>query len=73
MSMKSLEAAILNELRELTGKRSLRQKDIQEWSTGPLKQLDDETRFFLPGLAVSCAVKTEALPKPKAAKTAAKK
>jgi len=32
--MRELEAEILRELRQVTGKPKLRQKDIAEWSTG---------------------------------------
>lgn len=33
MSMRSLENAILGELRRVTGRNKLRLKDIMEWST----------------------------------------
>lgn len=58
MSMRSLESAICWELRRVTNKHSLRVKDIQEWSTGPVKELPDETRFWLPLHGVNVAVKS---------------
>jgi hypothetical protein len=66
MSMRSLESAVLAELREVSGKRSLRLKDVMEWSTGDVKVNPDETLFRLPDLAINCAVKTEALGKRRA-------
>lgn len=70
MSMRSLEAAILWELREVTKKRSIRQKDIQEWSTGTVKVSENETHFFLPMHNVNVAVLTTALGKRAAKKGA---
>jgi hypothetical protein len=67
MSMRSLESAVLGELREVSGRRSLRMKDVMEWSTGKVKVNSDETAFYLPGLKVNCAVKTEALGKKRTA------
>ena len=55
--MKQLEAAVLAELREVTGHRKLRQKDIMEWSTGDVKPGDGETLVFLPALKVHVAYK----------------
>ena len=66
MSMRSLETAILAELREVVGKRSIRLKDIQEWSTGDVKIQDGETLVILPDLKVNVAVKTECLGKKRA-------
>lgn len=63
MSMRSPESAILAELREVAGKRSIRLKDIMEWSTGNVKTEVGETHFFLPGLNVNCTVLTPALGK----------
>ena len=58
MSMRSLEAAILNELKQIAKNPKLKQKDIIEWQTGKgLKVHDDETLFFLPELFISVAVK----------------
>jgi len=67
MSMRTLETAVLNELRYVAKRRSIRLKDIMEWSTGDVKVEAGETHFFLPTLKVNCAVKTEALGKPKKA------
>lgn len=47
MSMRSLEAEILAELRAVTGKMSLRQKDIMEWSTTKLEPQEGETLIHL--------------------------
>lgn len=59
MSMKSLEAAILQEARQVTGNKSLRQKDIMEWSTSDENVVieGDETRYFLPELKIYVAIK----------------
>lgn len=48
MSLRELEAAILRELREVAGKKKLRQKDIQEWSTGVITPQGEEKVVFLP-------------------------
>ena len=61
MSMASLEREILAELQQVSGRRSLKKKDMQEWSTGPLEKRDDETLFYLPEFQVNVAVKTSAL------------
>lgn len=60
MSMKTLEAAILLEAKAVTGKKSLRLKDIVEWSTSDENVVieGDETRYFLPDLRVYIAVTT---------------
>lgn len=63
MSMRSLETAICAELREVTGVRTLRIKDIQEWSTGDVKKVEGETIFTLPLLSINASVKTERLGK----------
>jgi hypothetical protein len=65
MGMRSLEAAVLAELRTVAGRRSIRQKDIMEWSTGTVKTGPGETHFFLPELKVNLSVLTEALGKKK--------
>ena len=56
MSLRTLEAEILKEARTVTGKKSLRQKDIQEWSTGDIKVEAGETHYFLPQLRINIAV-----------------
>lgn len=54
MSMKTLEAAILKELREITKKPKLRQKDIVEWSTGDVKaEKEGEVVVRLPVMGVN--------------------
>ena len=63
MSMRTLEREMLNELKEVSGVRGIRQKDIQEWSTGNVTAAADETLFKLPRLGVHVAVKTLALGK----------
>jgi hypothetical protein len=55
--MQSLERKILAELKEVSGNKKLRLKDIMEWSTGKVKTLEDETPYFLPKLQIHCAVK----------------
>jgi AMMECR1 domain-containing protein len=55
MGLREVEAAILRELREVTGNRKLRQKDIQEWSTGKVVQQTGEKLVRLPKLAVNVA------------------
>lgn len=57
MGVKELEAGILRELREVTGIRRMRQKDIMEWSTGAIAPRPDETVVRLPGLSVNVAYK----------------
>lgn len=60
VGMKQLEAAILKELREVSGNKKLRQKDIMEWQTGnTLKAQDGETLYYLPQLQVSVCVKVQ--------------
>jgi len=63
MSMRSFEAAILNEARQLIGKASLRQKDLQEWSSGEIKPREDERIFRLPLQGVWVSIKKTDLPK----------
>jgi len=57
MSQRTLEAAILSELRVVAKNSKLRQRDIVEWSTGEVKIVKGETRYKLPVLGVSVAVK----------------
>lgn len=63
MSVRSFESLILHEAREVIGKRGLRQKDIQEWSTAEVKPQAGERTFRLPRNGVWIAVKEENLPK----------
>ena len=60
MGMKQLEAAILAELRAVTGIPSLRQKDISEWSTGSVKAEEGEAVATLPAMGVNVAYRTPA-------------
>ena len=58
--MKELEAAILAELKTVSGNKKLRQKDIMEWRTGKaIKAHEGETLYYLPELSVSVAVKVQ--------------
>ncbi len=57
MSLRTLEAEILKELRAIASNTKLRQKDIMEWSTGKVKVQDDETLYYLPELAINVSVK----------------
>jgi hypothetical protein len=63
MALKQLEAAILREARQVTGKKKLRQCDIMEWTTGSIDPRGDETIFNLPGIGVTIAVENDALGK----------
>lgn len=55
MSLRTLEAAMLAELRAITGNRQLRQKDIQEWSTTPVDVEGKEKSVRLPHIGVYVA------------------
>jgi hypothetical protein len=58
MGLKALEARILAELREVTGTRSIRQKDIMQWETSNgFKNLGQEGELtaYLPELRISVA------------------
>jgi hypothetical protein len=55
MSLRTLETAILAELRTVTGQSALRLKDIQEWSTTPVKAQGAEVLAFLPALSIHVA------------------
>ena len=61
MGIRQLEAGILKELREVTGKKKLRQKDIMQWSTGEVKVEPGEAMVHLPELNINVAylVQTE--------------
>ena len=65
MSMKTLEAAILAEAREVLKNRKLRQKDIAEWSTGEIEAHDGEVVVHLIHIGAYAAVKTEHDKRPK--------
>ena len=47
MSMASLEKEIWIELKEVTGNRKIRVKDILEWRTTEFEGCDDEKIIFL--------------------------
>jgi hypothetical protein len=56
MSMRSLEAEILAQAREVFNNRKLRQKDILEWSSGHIKPQAEEVVAKLPnGIRVAVA------------------
>jgi len=60
MSIRTLEAAILRELRTVAKDSKIKQREIMEWQTGQtLKAQEGETLYYLPELAVSVAVKRE--------------
>jgi hypothetical protein len=56
MSMRSLESAICAELREVTGIRTIRVKDLQEWSSGKVDPREGEKVYTLPILGINVAV-----------------
>lgn len=59
MSLRSLEAAILVEAKQVVGNSKLRQKDIMEWSTGNIEPQEGEKVYELPGIGVNIAIKEE--------------
>ena len=66
MSMKTLESAVLKELRIVAKNNKIRLKDIMEWSTSEetVKENlrpNEEKLFHLPELKVWCAVKKDVL------------
>lgn len=65
MGMRELERGILHEARIVTGIKSLKVKDLLEWSTGAVKKVAGETIYYLPDVGVNIAILT---PKPKGAK-----
>jgi hypothetical protein len=60
MSLATLERAILDEARTVTGRPKLRKKDLLAWSTGPLPYEAGETPAFLPALQVHVILPAEA-------------
>jgi hypothetical protein len=56
MSLRSLEAEILKELRVVAKNSRLRQKDIREWRCGEMKERDGEQVYHLPKLNIDVAV-----------------
>jgi len=66
MGMRELEGAIANELREIIGKRSIRVKDMMEWSTseGVVRKnaTADETVIYCPRCGVWVAIASSKVP-----------
>jgi len=66
MGMRELEGAIANELREIVGKRSIRVKDMMEWSTSEdvvrKNATDDETVIHCPRNGVWVAIASSKVP-----------
>jgi hypothetical protein len=52
MSLKTLEAEILRELRTVTGLKKLSAKSIQEWSTSKVDTQGEEKYVYLPTIGV---------------------
>lgn len=59
MNMRALESAITSEARRHFNNRTLRVKDLQEWSTGPIKVQAGEVVERLPLNGVYVAIKVE--------------
>jgi hypothetical protein len=59
MSMKSLEAVILVGARVVFKNAKLRQKDIQEWSSGAIAPHEGEVVEHIPDPGVFVAIKAE--------------
>lgn len=58
MSMRTLESSICSELRQIVKNRSLRVKDMVEWSTGQIKAQDGEVVIFVPLYVVWVCIRT---------------
>ena len=56
MSLRALEAEILAAARQVSCNSRLRQKDIQEWTTGEIAPHDGEVVLVLPLLGVNVAI-----------------
>lgn len=65
MSFAKLEREILLEARVVTGRTTLRKKDILAWCTGEVQKAPDETQFFLPVLCITISVKRSLFEKKK--------
>jgi len=54
MSLSTLETAIVDELREVTGlsKKILRKKDLMEWATAEIQPQPGEKTVYLPKLKI---------------------
>ncbi len=59
MSIRALESAITSEARRHFNNRTLRVKDLQEWSTAPIKAQEGEVTALLPLNRVYVAIKAE--------------
>jgi hypothetical protein len=59
VSLRSLESAITSEARRHFNNRTLRVKDLQEWSTAPIKPEAGEVAEHLPLNNVYVAIKVE--------------
>lgn len=57
MSLATLERAIMDELREVSGNKKLRKKDLMEWSTGKVEAQEGEKVYFLPKLNMNVCIK----------------
>lgn len=57
MSMASLERAIIEEAKIVTGNKKLRLKDLMEWSSGEIKPEPGEKVYKLPKMGVNIAIK----------------
>ena len=64
MSMATLENAIVQELRLVTGNPKLRKKDMLEWQIGQSLQAesDKEVAVWLPDLQVTVIISKQQLP-----------
>lgn len=59
MSIRQLESAIIAEARRYFNNRTLRVKDLQEWSSAPIKAPTGEVTVKLPLNGVYVAIKVE--------------
>lgn len=59
MSLRALESAITSEARRHFNNRTLRVKDLQEWSSAPIKVQPGEVTALLPLNRVYVAIKVE--------------
>jgi hypothetical protein len=59
MGIRALEAAILSGAKKALNNSRLRQKDIMEWSSGPIEHHDGEVTVHVPDPGVYVAVKKE--------------
>lgn len=57
LGLRRLESAILSELRVVKNDRSIKLKEIMEWSTGKVKIEEGEELVYLPELKINVALK----------------